>query len=450
MRSSVTMASARAGAALLLSFVTLLAGATGAGADPGDPPGALTPLTAASDLAKTALIPHQDAPSTLTQLDSEMPVVDASDVLASANHPMRNLADCASTETAALPINPSASSAYCWDSGDADTQLWLPQSVTSSGDASADGLWHSHKVLLSGWSYNTSTDPAGHDATKDDWARVAFIDADNPSALSYRWVLLVVPTSGGTDFRPLVSHLGGMVWYGDKLIVTASNGDADYNALYVFSMSQILQATVNSSSVGKVTGGYSADSYQYVMPAIGSYSYATAQKCTSTDDTHLPCLASVSLDRSSNPPSLVANEWFSSGGTTPARLLRYGIGSAGDYLLDTNSSGQAVAEEVEQTAAVGLQGALSHNGEWYVDDARGGVNQHGILWRLDASGSSAATCTSDIAYACWAQHSEGMSLWWSTQTVWSLTEWAANSQAKWIAPAVPQRVLFSVPLSALD
>jgi hypothetical protein len=423
--------------------------ATWASAAPGDPPGALTPKTTAADLAKTALIKHTDAASTIAQLDAEMPNVGVDTVLTSANHPMRNLADCSTTERGALPISPGATSAYCWDTGDATTQLWTPQGITSSGDADDDGAWGTNRVLLSGWSYNTSTDPAGHNPDMNDWARVAFIDANNPSAMKYRWVMLVIPTAGGTNFKPLISHLGGMVWYGDKLIVTAVNGDKSHNALYVFSVTQILQANVNSSAVGAVAGGYSADGYQYIMPAIGSYSYASGGDCTSGNDTHLPCIASISLDRSTSPDSLVANEWFTSGGSTPARLMRYGIGSGGDFLLNLNSSGQAVATNVYETKAVGLQGAISRNGEWYVDDARGGVGQHGILWRLDTSFSASATCSSDQVSACWAQHSEGMSLWWSTQMLWSQTEWAANSGAVWKAPAIPQRILFAVPISAL-
>ena len=96
--------------------------------------------------------------------------------------------------------------------------------------------------------------------------RVAFIDANTAGAFKYRWVLLTVPTEGGTNFTNLGSHLGGAVWYGDKLIVTASNGDASHNALFVFSMAHILQASVNSDAVGKTAGGYSAHGYQYIMP----------------------------------------------------------------------------------------------------------------------------------------------------------------------------------------
>jgi hypothetical protein len=417
--------------------------ASSAAASASAPP-ALTRLTSAAALAKTALVPHNDAAATLAQIDSEMPLRTVHQVLASANHSMTT--SCGATERAALPINPTATAAYCWETGDATTQLWLPQGITTSGDAEADGLYHGDKVILSGWSYNLSSDPAGHDASMNDWARVAFINANDPTNFTYRWVFLVVPTSGGTNFRALISHLGGMAWYGDKLFVTAHDGDADNNEIYVFSMTQILQAQVNSTAVGKVSGGYAAGGYQYVMPAIGSYSIASGVECNASTDTAVPCFDAGSLDRSTSPVSLLVNDWFSSGGTQPARLIRYNLGSDGN--LSLNASGQAVASELYETPIVGIQGSMSHAGQYYVADARGSEGQHGIMNRLNTTTAGATfSCDSVPSNACWAQHSEGISLW--GDTVWSQTEWATNGKAQWIAPVVRRRVLFAVPLSSL-
>lgn len=53
-------------------------------------------------------------------------------------------------------------------------------------------------------------------------------------------------------------------------------------------------------------------------------------------------------------------------------------------------------------------------------------------------------------------HAQGLSLWWSTRTVWSQTEWAADKNAKWVnedasgtwkSQVIPERLLFSIPLS---
>ncbi|MFI1510343.1 hypothetical protein [Streptomyces sp. NPDC020597] len=434
-----------------LAVAALLAPVNAAEAAPGDNPGALTALTSSAELAKLRLVEHRVPTSSLDNLASQMGTSRGVDqVLASANHTMRNAASCSGTETAALPVKPTAQAAYCWDTGDAVTQDWLPQSVTSSGDADNDGVWGDNKVILSGWGQNGTT-------TTDHMGRIAFIDANNPGAFKYRWVLPVVPLNGGTDYRALKTHMGGMVWYQDKLIVTSWEKDADNNVMYVFDMKRILQATVNSSTVGKVSGGWSAGGYQYVMPAIGSYSLAGGA-CNSANDDSLPCFGSISLDRSSTPDSLVATEWFSSGGTQPARIWRYDFGSDPGYLA-TDGSGRVNASQAYETKAVGLQGVLSHSAtsggtpNFYVDDARGGVGQHGILWRQNAGGAkAAANCGQDITYACWGQHTESMSYWWSTGQVWTLTEWAADSAGHWSGTdsAIPQRVLFSVPLSSID
>ncbi|MFF6805641.1 hypothetical protein [Streptomyces sp. NPDC012616] len=434
-----------------LAVATLLVPGNTAEAAPGDNPGALTALTSSSELAKLRLVEHRVPTASLDNLANAMGTSRGVDqVLASANHTMRNAASCSGTETAALPVKPTAESSYCWDTGDAVTQDWLPQSVTSSGDADNDGIWGNNKVILSGWGQNGAT-------TTDHMGRIAFIDANNPNAFKYRWVLPVVPLNGGTDYRALKTHLGGMVWYQDKLIVTSWEKDADHNVMYIFDMKRILQATVNSSIIGKVSGGWSAGGYQYVMPAIGSYSLAGGA-CTSANDDSLPCFGSISLDRSSMPDSLVATEWFSSGGTQPARIWRYDFGSDPGYLA-TDSSGQVNASQAYESKAVGLQGVLSHSAtsggtpNFYVADARGGVGQHGILWRQNTSGAkAAANCGQDITYACWGQHTESMSYWWSTGRVWTLTEWAADSAGHWSGTdtAIPQRVLFSVPLSSID
>ncbi|WP_159106677.1 hypothetical protein [Streptomyces rishiriensis] len=434
-----------------LAVAMLLMPANTAEAAPGDNPGALTTLTSSSELAKLQLVEHRVPTSSLDNLANAMGTSRGVDqVLASANHTMRNAASCYSTEAAALPVKPTAESSYCWDTGDAVTQDWLPQSVTSSGDADNDGMWGNDKVILSGWGQNGAT-------TTDHMGRIAFIDANNPAAFKYRWVLPVVPLDGGTDYRALKTHLGGMVWNQDKLIVTSWEKDADNNVMYVFDMKRILQATVDSSTVGKVTGGWSAGGYQYVMPAIGAYSLAGGA-CSSVDDDSRPCFGSISLDRSSVPDSLVATEWFSSGGTQPARIWRYDFGSDPGYLA-TDAGGHVNATKAYETKAVGLQGVLSHSAtsggtpNFYVADARGGVGQHGILWRQNTSGAkAAANCGQDLTYACWGQHTESMSYWWSTGRIWTLTEWAADSTGHWSGTdkAIPQRVLFSVPLSSVD
>lgn len=442
MRKRRFLAGVLAGAA-----VAVLAWGTPAQAAPVPDPGALVPDMSGGAMGKLALTEHRVSDSTLGTLDGHLPNVGVDTVLQSANHPMYSTSSgCTSTEFAARPISPAASAAYCWDAGDALTQEFVPQGLTSSGDADDDGMWGTNKVILSGWTHND--DLASYPAEDKGLARVAFIDANTPGAFRYRWVLLVVPTEGGDNFAKLGSHLGGMVWYGDKLLVTASRGDASDNALFVFDFKHILQATVNSREIGKVSGGYSAHGYQYLMPAIGSYSLSGG--CNGHSVSDYPCFDGLTMDRTTTPFSIVANEWRSTGGTEPARIFRYSLAAPGGAMPLVTSGGKAYATENYVTNAVGLQSVLAHDHVFYGADARWGPGVHGVMWRMTTSGATSRTCGgSDLANACWAEHSEGTSLWWSTQQVWSQTEWAANSAGAWEQPAIPERVLFSVPLGSM-
>ena len=109
-------------------LVAVLPGTT-AGAAPGDNPGALTTLPS-SEAGKLQLKENRVAASTISTLKTLLPNVGVDAVLKSANHPMRNKADCLGTEAAALPLKPAVSAAYCWDTGDANTQAWVPQGLT--------------------------------------------------------------------------------------------------------------------------------------------------------------------------------------------------------------------------------------------------------------------------------------------------------------------------------
>ncbi|NGO76007.1 hypothetical protein G6045_10035 [Streptomyces sp. YC504] len=441
-------------------------------------PDNVRPLNSSTEAAELRLKERRVSAATLAELDSRLPNVGVAEVLASANHPMPRTSsgNCHSSEVQALPVDPSPASGYCWDDGDDYTQRWLPQGVTSSGDADNDGMWGDSKVILSGWKSNDSvfvhhrnmleSDPNGQHL-----ARVAFIDAADPANFKYRWVLLVIPTEGGANFDKAGVQVGGMVWFGDKLIVTAKSGDPSTNALYVFSMRHILQATVNSNAIGRVSGGYSAHGYQYVMPAIGSYGLSA--KCGT--DSGITCAAHVSLDRSATPDSIVLNEYQPSGTPALGKMWSYHLAapSADGMPLVTDASGYAKVTEMFEADMAGAQGSLSYldpasgKRSWYLPRHRGGIGQWGVYQRRDANGVTTTSCvnreTPTNPAACWAAKSQGLTLWWSTKTVWSQTEWAANrvkdsdptndwvdeTVSGWRDKVLPERVLFSVPLSRM-
>ena len=377
------------------------------------------PLTAIST-SGYGLVWHATDPAVIASLDAALPNASLSTVVASANHTMPA---CGAAENASLPLTPAPAAKLCWDDGDASTSTWNPQGITSTGDADDDGALGANRLILSGWDYTA--------ADRLDDARVAFIDYSDPAHAKYRWVYLVAPNTTGSNFTAAKAHLGGMILYADKLLVTAVGDDTV--AVRVFSLSHILQMTDGSATIGKNSNGWAAYGYQYAMPQIGYYTYA-AGKCTMLNNTGTPCFSSISLDRSKSPHSLVAAEYFDNG--LGSRLFRYPFGA--DYLLATGSGGAVTATEAYRSGVANAQGVLSYNGRWYV--AHSSATSHGQLWRLTpgATGAS-ASCTVDGAAtpACWGLHPEGLTYWFSDGLVWSQTEWP------------DQRALFAVPLTSL-
>lgn len=211
------------------------------------------------------------APAAITALDNALPNVGVTQVLESANHAM---GACDSGEVASLPISPNATRSMCWDTGDDTTTAWNPQGITSSGDADDDGAWGVNKVLLTGWNFTSG-------GRRND-ARISFIDYNDPANPKYRWVYLVDPNGTGSNFTAAKAHVGGMLWYGNKLLVSAVGNTGV--AIRVFDMEHILQMTDGSATIGKNSNGWAAYGYQYVMPEIGRYEYTAPARWTPTPE----------------------------------------------------------------------------------------------------------------------------------------------------------------------
>ncbi|MGW0965657.1 hypothetical protein [Streptomyces sp. NPDC002516] len=424
-----------AGTALALTAAaTLISTSQATGANS---PGSLTALRvgSSSQLRLHENLTSRDALDTLSGNMGGNVGVDG--VLGDTDHAMRNTADCTADERAALPVEPAATRAYCWDDADARTTRWRPRSVTTSGDADDDGAWGTHRVILSGWTHRDGRATAGD--RDGGLARIAFVDATDPDALRYRWVLLVAPRAGGRDFTALRTGLGGMVWYQDKLIVTADHGDG----LLVFDLHRLLRADVDSPAVGRVGHGYSAAGYRYVLPAIGSYD-PEGGSCTRGRDHAVPCIGSLSLDRTTAPDSLVATE---AAGDRPqrTRLWRYAFSTAAYRTgLLADAQGHVDAAEAYTTKGSGISGALAHRSagareaQWYIGRPSDGTGGHGSLWRQNGHGAGAATCTADQSHACWGLGTGSLSYWQRTGELWSLSD------------AAERRVLYAVPLTSVD
>ncbi|BFO16589.1 hypothetical protein SHKM778_29770 [Streptomyces sp. KM77-8] len=320
--------------------------------------------------------------------------------------------DCTDDDRRALPVEPAATHAYCWPG--ADTNGWQSGAVTTSGDAHDDGRWGENRVVLSGWSRSTGT------TAEDGLARVAFVDAADPDDLRYTWALLAVPVDGGRDYRGLGSTVSGMVWYQDKLLVTA--GPADDSALYVYDVDRFQRVTADGAKVGRVPGGWSAaGAAKYVLPAVASYR---------TNGAGAPRPGGISLDRSTAPDSLVAYEAMLADENRPTRLWRYDFSGEPERagLLETDPVG------VYETELTGVRGVLSYGAGWYLGRTTGTPDERGTLWRQDTDGARPTRCGADETHRCWSGPAASLSYWQETGEVWSQSG----------------RMLFALPLVSMD
>ncbi|MEU7719312.1 hypothetical protein [Streptomyces tibetensis] len=412
-----------AGTALALTAAATLISASQATV--ADAPGALKQVAASDGAGQPSLAEHRVPGRWLDRLASKMGrPVGVGAVLEGADLPLRDAAGCSSTDKRRLPVEPTATRAYCF--GGSDTRGWRAGAVTTSGDADDDGRWGGNRVILSGWTRGAEGGSLEGPAPGQGLAKVAFVDANDPRALRYTWALLAVPVDGGRDYRGLVSPLSGMVWYQDKLLVTTREGGRD--ALYVYDMDRIQRATVESDAVGRVRGGWAAHRYRFVLPAVGSYTLPGG------GDTSRP--ATVSLDRSTSPDSLVASEWVPADGDRRTRLWRYALNRDPDRSgpLTTDSSGQAAPTEAYETKTTEVRGVLAYRSRWYLDRAAGSAGGHGTLWRQDTEGARAAECGTDETRNCWSGGSASLSYWEETGEVWSQSG----------------RMLFALPLTSVD
>ncbi|MEV7015087.1 hypothetical protein [Streptomyces sp. NPDC093991] len=377
-----------------------------------DDPGALRPLTATADTAPLRLTEHAVPGAELNRLTASMgPAVGVGAVLADPDGALEDAEGCADDDRRALPVEPAVSRAYCWP--ERDTDGWRPGAVTTSGDADEDGRWGAHRVVLSGWTRGAGT-PDGQGL-----ARVAFVAADDDRAPRYTWALLAVPVDGGRDFRGLGSDVSGMVWYEDKLLVTAGRGEG--GALYVYDLDRVQRATVDADAVGRVPGGWSAAGARYVLPAVASYG---------TADAGAPRPGGIALDRSTAPDSLVVHEAAPADEEGPTRLWRYAFGARPER------AGLLEAEPVAvyETELTRVRGVLAHRSEWYLSRATGAPEERGTLWRQDTEGARPVRCGADETYRCWSGPATSLSYWQATGDVWSQSG----------------RMLFALPLASID
>ena len=301
--------------------------------------------------------------------------------------------------------------AYRWDDYDERDELWYPQGISTSADASDTEDIGGRKVVVTTW-YST-----GKDGIKRG-SRVTFVDLE--SGL-YRHVLLVSPVfdkAGHLTLRPMSIHAGGIVWAGPYLHIAATS-----RGFVTARVDDIMRVAGDDEHPEKF--GIEGDSiysfgHRYVLPVRFTYqAYA--------DEGHEKLRYSfMSLDRRSDPPALVAGE-YAVDPDASTRLARYPLDPQ-TWQLAVGDDGFSRPLAIDEGGVRQMQGAVIAGGRYHVTVSHG-------PWM---PGTVCAGQPGSMRERRWAlpMGPEDLSYWPSTDRIWSLTEhprrrWIVAMDRKW-------------------
>lgn len=262
---------------------------------------------------------------------------------------------------------PAAEWGFGWDRDDMSSKRWWPQGITTSADATADGLVDGRALVITS-SYSHDVDGL-HKGS-----RLSIVDITDPSAIRYRHVLLVEPflrDDGAVDARsidvgPVKLHAGGIVWHGAHVHVAGTA-----RGFSSFRLDDIVAVGANDGSrIGVRDGNTDVFGYRYVLPVRFTYDARAGAGATKMR------YSFASLDRSSTPHALVAGEYGRDKQTS--RLVRYEVDPA-TSLLRAEADGTCHPAELLDDGVPGMQGAAVVDGTWFVTTSRGRFRL-GSLW----------------------------------------------------------------------
>ena len=323
---------------------------------------------------------------------------------------------------------------FRWNDGDMATPDWIPQGMTA-------GVSGTTNVALVAWHY-APTNP-------DKGVRVSVADISNmsASAVNYRHVLLVRPTSAG-NFTTVPEHGGGLTWYGNYLYM-ADTADG----LRVFDLTQLREVSTSAAcetQLGKVTTTagteWCAYGYKYVLPQVSAY--VVPSTITS------PCRPKFSFlgkDTRGTTQVVLSGEYCNStdatcpyDGSTPGlggRLYRWPVDST-TYRLKT-VSGLASPERAYIMNEPNVQGVApimttTSTTSYWLSSTRYG----GALFKVSTSASRTAWLS---GFGEWAKMPQGMHATGSGTNLWTNTEGNGTTD-----PATGGRVVLFVDQAAVD
>ncbi|MEE2757981.1 MAG: DUF4215 domain-containing protein [Myxococcota bacterium] len=246
---------------------------------------------------------------------------------------------------------------FVWNNGDMDVSYWYPQGITGTSDAYDNGRLNGRRLIMVSWYHRTDNRP-----TKG--ARISLVDLTNPNDIRYRHLLLVRPIAfpGGVDYRAVrydhgdndALHAGGIVWLGNHLYVADTRV-----GMRVFDLNNIMRVSLTDDSdlVGLSDDGSRAHNYRYIVPQIARYEL--------TDDSCAYSFSAISLDRSTNPPTILSAEYRSS--DIQSRLVHWPVDMNNQRLMDID--GRVDGRGTVMAAQTRVQGALSWRGDYYISSS---------------------------------------------------------------------------------
>ncbi|MCD0448570.1 hypothetical protein LO762_05075 [Actinocorallia sp. API 0066] len=328
------------------------------------------------------------------RLAADLAAVPVAELLAGANR--RGVRGGATS--AFTGMRPAPADWFTFEDRDADTRDWHPRGLTGGCDAGRDAA-----AFVVSWCWRPGV------AAEERGVRLTFLD---PETARYRHVLCVSARPDGT-YAPLDVQAGGIAWVDDLLYVA----DATCG-LRVFDLRRILDLRSVQDDVGDHTlfgrreGKYHAYGYRFLLPESDRWKPVTT-------GAHFSFAA---VDRSTSPRHLVCGESTEEGGDV-GRLARWRLTGDGDLVAD--AEGRAVPADAYRAPGHRIQGAVSHEGRWYLSRTGPGHTR----------GTLIETAVGDAPEVREFPHApEDVTLWRARRQLWSLTG------------GPRRRALFAVPL----
>lgn len=324
---------------------------------------------------------------------------------------------------------------HCWKKEDdrssswnATEGGWTPQGLSlpySDSGAPADGKWKGVPAHAVTWHH--STDMGNPDPAKrrgDEYARLTLVNAKS-AAPNYHNLLLVQPVrkaDGTGDFRVVPrNHVDGVVWYGDRAFV--ANG----RYLQVYDLRHIWKLNKQGKEVG-VSGTTSSGLWHnYAVPMVAMYQTTTGDTPCSVTSGTMPCLNSLSLDRTGGQDSLVSAEYKKD--AAGGRVVRWPLDA-------TTKLPKGTASAAYSSPVWSMQGAATDGTNWYLAGTCPTGSGGGTPSDPYSCIHKAQPNTAPHVMTAAPVYTQNLSYSWTTDRLWGINE-RINS-------TVGKRVVFSV------